>query len=229
MLENIGYGPEVAEALAPWASAVDARPGRVARVDAGIVTVLTEQGLCRTGLGGGLLGELAVHPGARPCPGDWVVVREWCDHRLTLEAVLPRRTTVTWPGPAGTEGEVLCANADAVAVVLSDRTRPAERRRLLAMAHDSGARPQVVTPDDTPHTLRELLDGHLTLAVVGAAEHHRLTDVLVGADVIGTSGAGGTMGTGRGLVILPGGGAVIDTPDVRGLGRARGRRLPEVR
>jgi ribosome biogenesis GTPase / thiamine phosphate phosphatase len=223
VLENIGYGPEVAAGFAPWASAADAGPGRVARVDGGVVSVLTEHGLRRIGLGGGLLGEVAVHPASRPCPGDWVVVREWCDHRLTLEAVLPRHTTVTWPAPASTEGEVLCANADVVAVVLTDRTRPAERRRLLAMAHDSGARTWVVTPGDTAETLRGLVDGHLTLALVGTAEHHRLTDVLVGADVIGTSECG------RGLVVLPGGGAVIDTPDVRRLRRAHGPRLPEVR
>jgi ribosome biogenesis GTPase len=223
VLENIGYGPEVATAFAPWASATDARPGRVARVDGGVASVLTEHGLRRIGLAGGLLGEVAMHPASRPCPGDWVVVREWCDHRLTLEAVLPRRTTVTWPVPASTAGEVLCANADVVAVVLDDRARPAERRRLLALAHGSGARTQVVTPDDTPETLHGLVDGHLTLALVGTAGHHRLTDLLVGADVIGSSEGG------RGLVVLPGGGAVIDTPDVRRLRPARGPHLPEVR
>src|SRR5690242_15419773 len=103
--------------MARWAAARDATLGRVTRMDAGVLTVLSERGPLRCTYGGQLLGAVAADRVHAPCSGDWCVVREWPDHRLTVERVLPRSTAVT---PA-TTGPVLCANADLVAVVLACR------------------------------------------------------------------------------------------------------------
>lgn len=118
MLESIGYDETTAAALAPWAAA-DAAIGRVTTVEPGLVTLIAREGLLRASAGGALLNQLATHPVAGPCPGDWCVVRRWPDRRLTVERVLPRRTAIY----AGTVvvGQVpLAANVDLVAVVVGD-------------------------------------------------------------------------------------------------------------
>ncbi|MGZ4493726.1 MAG: ribosome small subunit-dependent GTPase A [Nocardioides sp.] len=72
--------------------------------------------------------------------------------------------------------------------------------------------------------LRELI-GHGTLALVGASGHGKstLTNMLVGAEVLRTreireDGRGRHTSVRRELVPLPGGGAVVDTPGLRGVG-----------
>lgn len=73
--------------------------------------------------------------------------------------------------------------------------------------------------------VRELIDGHATLALVGTSGHGKssLTNALVGAEVLATreirdDGRGRHTSVRRELVLLPGGGAVIDTPGLRSLG-----------
>ena len=116
-------------------------------------------------------------------------------------------------------------------------------RRLVELAEDSGARPLVVltkcdrVPDPAAvaarvaaavpgvdvifastatgaglAALRHVVDGRLTLALLGPAGHGRsaLTRALVGAELLPARRAGRR----HDLVVLPGGGAVIDTPDV---------------
>ena len=145
MLETVGLDAEVARAAAGWAAAGDASVGRVTRVDRGVVTVLTEAGLRRCSIGGGLLNRMAQPAGEGVCTGDWCLLREWPDHRTTLERVLPRRTALIGPG-AGEHGRVLCANVDIVALVLGTQPRPvpASIERLLAVVRQSGIRPLVV-------------------------------------------------------------------------------------
>lgn len=255
MLERIGYRPE----LGGYASAADSRLGRVVRVDRGLVHVLTEHGPLRAGMGGELLCAVAKDPVAAPCTGDWVVVRDWPDHRHTVELVVPRRTAVT-RRTAGKQShaQVLCANPDLVAVVVALHPIPVVARieRLLSLAWESGARPLVVlTKADavsdaayvaedvaaaSPRTevvctsavtglgldrLRELVDGRNTLALVGSSGHGKssLTNALVGTDVLTTrairdDGRGRHTSARRELVPLPAGGAVIDTPGLRGIG-----------
>ena len=65
MLENIGYDPEMAR----WAGVPDATVGRVARVDRGLASVLTETGPHRASIGGALLARMATDPTAGPCAG----------------------------------------------------------------------------------------------------------------------------------------------------------------
>lgn len=125
----------------------DHRPGRVIRVDRGICTVLGAEGTLRASLSGSVLARAARDPAELPCAGDWVLVRTWPDARLTIEAVLPRRTAIV-RRTAGKDasGQVLAANLDTAAVVEPLHPGPDLGRieRLLALAWESGAEPLVV-------------------------------------------------------------------------------------
>jgi ribosome biogenesis GTPase len=259
VLETIGWTPDVARAAAGSDLAGHGSVGRVARVDRGLVWLLTETGPRRVSLGGAVLAAMAADPLSGPCTGDWVVVEHWSDSRSTVERVLPRRTAVV-RAVAGKQshGQVLCTNADLVALVVALHPLPvlAKVERLLALAWRSGARPVVVltksdlvtdaqqvardvavaapgvevvvasgrTGEGVP-ALLGLVEDRLTLALVGASGHGKstLTNALVGAEVLRTreiraDGRGRHTSVRRELVPLPGGGAVIDTPGLRGVG-----------
>lgn len=268
MLETIGFNPE----MAWWAAAADATVGRVVLVDGGVARVLTEQGPLRASFGGRLLSEICADHLTAPCPGDWCVVREWPDSRVTLETVLPRRTSVVGSTAAGrSRGNVLCANIDYAAVVVAFHTPQlvTKLERLLTVARESGAQPLVLLAEadavrDSDRLadlgaltsglevistsivsgaglprLRELIDGHLTLGLLGASVDGgtSLVNALVGARVLATQengddGRGMHTSVQRELVVLPSGGAVIDTQGIGGLGvinawnagRGRGKR-----
>lgn len=237
MLETIGYDAVTAASFAPW-DAADASVGRVARVDRGVLTVLTETGPHRVTLSGALLSRIAADPAAAPCLGDWVVVRSWPDRRETVEHVLPRRTCLV-PGYGDPAHAPVAANVDLVAVVVDlsvAAPRPGELRRLLEMAGSSGAAPLVVLAGADPtaaHTgpagLEHAPPGAelLHVDVAGGAGLERLRElvdrrrtlVLVGATgaatgpvaraLVGADVIGGSR-TQRGLAVLPGGGAVLD-------------------
>ncbi|WP_446215941.1 ribosome small subunit-dependent GTPase A [Micromonospora sp. IBHARD004] len=136
---------------AGWAAHVrrgsDHRPGRVARVDRGVCTVLCADGPVRASLGGGVLAAAARDLGALPCAGDWVLVGTWPDRRRTVEAVLPRRSAlVRRTAGKDASGQVLAANLDAAAVVEPVHPAPDVGRieRALSLVHESGARPLIV-------------------------------------------------------------------------------------
>ena len=245
--------------MARWATASDARLGRVVRVDRGLVSVLTEAGPHRVSLGARVLAGLAADPTDGPCTGDWCVLRDWPDQRSTLEALLPRRTALL-RAVAGEQsrGQLLCVNMDLAAVVVGLQPLPVLSRveRLVALAWESGAQPLVVLTksdlvtdaDDVAEDvaaaapgvdvvvvssvtgrgvedLRDRLAGRRTLALVGASGHGKssLTNALVGTAVLATrelrsDGRGRHTSVRRELVPLPGGGAVIDTPGLRGVG-----------
>ncbi|PZG21700.1 ribosome small subunit-dependent GTPase A [Micromonospora craterilacus] len=125
----------------------DHRPGRVARVDRGVCTVLAEDGPLRATLGGAVLAAAVGDATRLPCAGDWVLLGTWPDGRVTVEAVLPRRTALirrTAGKDAG--GQLLAANLDTAAVVEPVHPAPDAGRieRLLSLVHESGARPLVV-------------------------------------------------------------------------------------
>jgi ribosome biogenesis GTPase len=76
-----------------------------------------------------------------------VAVRTWPDRRVTVEAVLPRRTQVVRAtADRDSHGQVLAANLDVAAVVEPLDPAPDLGRveRLLALAWESGARPMVL-------------------------------------------------------------------------------------
>ncbi|MEP7090168.1 MAG: ribosome small subunit-dependent GTPase A [Nocardioidaceae bacterium] len=259
MLERIGLDADLAREAARWATASDASVGRVVRVDRGLVSVLTETGPLRASVGGALLGRMAADPLEGPCTGDWCLLRDWPDHRVTLERLLPRRTAIV-RAVAGEQshGQVLCANADIAALVVALHPLPvlSKVERLVALAWESGARPLVLLTKadlvgDAQHVaedaaeavpgvevltlsvptgegveeLRSRIDGRLTLALLGSSGHGKssLTNALVGAEVLTTraireDGRGRHTSVRRELVPLPTGGAVIDTPGLRGVG-----------
>lgn len=215
MLETIGYGPGVARAFAPWA-ADDALVGRVVRVLPGAVSVLCEDGLRRASLGGPVLGEVAAHPVAAPCAGDWVVLRRWPDRRVTLESVLPRRTTVLSRGGAG-DTRAVCANVDVVAVPGPARPgREEQLRRQSRLDRVAAAAPGVEVVgcghrDVDVERLRDLIAGRRTLALVGGGRARAaLVRSIVGTEVLPAC-------EGPGLVAVPGGGALVDVPGLVGL------------
>lgn len=237
----------------------ECQPGRIARVDRGLCTVLSESGAVRASWGSDLLDDVATDTTATPCTGDWALVRDWPDGPTTVEAVLPRRTAIVRAAAAGTShGQVLAANVDIVAAVVALHPEPDLGRleRLLTLAWESGAQPLVVltkadlVPDasqladdiaasapgvqiiccstvtgDGVEAVRETLAGRATLALLGVSGHGKssLTNALVGAEVLSVrsirdDGKGRHTSVRRELLLLPTGGAVIDTPGLRGVG-----------
>jgi ribosome biogenesis GTPase / thiamine phosphate phosphatase len=257
-LSALGWDDSFAAAYAPLDRS-DSSPGRVVRADRGVCTVLDATGVTRATLAGSvLLG--AVHDPARlPCAGDWVVLRRWPDHRVTIECVLPRRTTlIRRTSDKDASGQVLGTNMDTVAVVEPMHPAPDDARieRLLALAWESGAQPVVVlTKSDTARDplaigrqletlaprvrvlpvsvrwgdglgpLRELVRPGRTLALLGrsGAGKSTVVNALAGAEVMSVQairgdGKGRHTTAYRSLVPVPGGGAVLDTPGIRGVG-----------
>lgn len=121
--------------------------GRVARVDKGLGTVLTEDGPVRASWSGAVLAAIAADAQATPCTGDWVAVRRWPDDRATVEAVAPRRTSIVRAEAGGSSrGQVLAANVDVAAIVVGLEPEPNIGRieRFLALVWESVARPVVI-------------------------------------------------------------------------------------
>jgi ribosome biogenesis GTPase / thiamine phosphate phosphatase len=258
-LRSLGWDGTLRSAY-PGLGEADHVPGRVARVDRGVCTVLTAGGPARASLAGAVLGAGAADPAALPCAGDWVAVRTWPDGRITLEAVLPRRTAIVRrTADKSSIGQVLAANLDSAAVVEAMDPEPDAGRieRLLALAFESGAEPLVVltkadlaanpravaeqVADVAPgvpvlavsadrgrglEPLRPLVAAGRTLALLGrsGAGKSTLVNALAGARVMATQtirradGKGRHTTTFRVLVPVPGGGAVLDTPGIRGVG-----------
>jgi ribosome biogenesis GTPase len=237
-----------------------AEPGRVVRTDRSGADVLVADGPVRGTWGADLMTEAATDPVAAPTTGDFVWVQHWADGRITVERVLPRRTAVVRASASGrSQGQVLACNVDAVAVVESLLPEPQAARieRLLALAWDSGATPQLVltkadlcedgdevaaelglqvAPGVDVHVvsaptgrglaeLTELCASGRTLALLGGsgAGKSTLLNALVGADIMATSSLA-TIGKGRHTTVTrelhasASGGAVIDTPGLRGVG-----------
>lgn len=107
-------------------------PGRVVRVDRGQCEVVTAAGAVRA--------DTRYRDDV--CTGDWVAVAE-----AAVVAVLPRRSAlVRAVASERSDGQVLAANVDVVAIVVSGTAEPDLRRveRLLALAWESGGRPLIV-------------------------------------------------------------------------------------
>jgi ribosome biogenesis GTPase len=136
-LEDLGFGPAQAEALAARRTPRE-RCARVVRAERGQVVVLAESGERALVIPGSLKA-----PDVAPTTGDWVVVSD----RGAVEAVLPR-TSVFQRRAAGlrTEAQVVAANVD-VAFVLTGLDGDFNLRRIeryLTLVGESGARPVVL-------------------------------------------------------------------------------------
>jgi ribosome biogenesis GTPase len=202
--------------------------------------VLTRTGTHRAGIGGGLLARMAADPLAEPCVGDWCVLRAWPDHRVTLERVLPRRTTVSPAGGPGRRQGLLCSNVDLCAVVVAALSAPTpdDLAELIAAARGSGARPLLVLTGphagedpsgpraDVPARLGDVdvlaVDSRTGTGIDALRDRleGRLTLALLGtrgqgrsalaAAMVGAEPLGPRRGRRSRLVPLPCGGAVID-------------------
>ena len=244
-LARLGWDAAWAEVAAPDLATAGAVVGRVARVDRGWATVLTDDGTVRAQLAGHVVAT-----------GDWVVLR-----REQVLSVLARRSAFV-RGDAG-EGrarrpQVVAANVDLVFVVQALNNGPNLRRleRELVLGFESGAEPVVVLskadladPADVERAvdvaraaaadvevvvtsaitgtglerLRASARPDKTVALIGASGvgKSRLVNVLVGRAVqeVGEVRANDQRGrhttTARELVALPGGGWLVDTPGLR--------------
>ena len=233
-------------------------PGRVARAEHSLATVLAPTGPLRASL---------AH-GEPVCAGDWVLaspvspVSPAGPAGQVVAGVLPRRTALVRHATGKrTQPQVLAANVDDVFItVAADRGLPLGRiERFLALAWESGATPVVVltksdlldpaaagpllteamgsapgadvllvsaVTGDGVGDLSERLRAGRTAALIGSsgAGKSSLLNALAGAEVAATSAVRAVDGKGRHktawreLVVLDEGGAVIDTPGLRGLG-----------
>ncbi len=243
-LDALGWDERLAT-LVDDAGPPAAAPGRVARVDMGLVTVLMGSDTVR-----------ATPGDDHVATGDWVLVE---DNRVV--AVLPRRSTFVRGDPMEGKAvgpQVVAANIDVVLIVQSVLNGPNVRRleRELVLAFESGATPVVVlnkadlieddeaidaaaiaatvaagvdvvltstVTGDGIDELRALARGNRTIALIGASGVGKstLVNALVGTDVqaIGDVRENDQRGrhttTARELVLLPGGGVLVDTPGLR--------------
>jgi ribosome biogenesis GTPase / thiamine phosphate phosphatase len=144
-LTALGWDDTWAEDFAPQA-ARGLAPARLARVHRGGCELLAAAGPVRASLGPDVLERLA-SGASDPCTGDWVATGTWADGRVTVEAVLPRRATLTRAAASGhSRGQPLAANVDAALVVASLTAEPDLGRleRLLTLAWNGGVTPVVV-------------------------------------------------------------------------------------
>jgi ribosome biogenesis GTPase / thiamine phosphate phosphatase len=218
-LLDLGWTPEVGRAFHPYRGAH--RLARVCRVDRSGADLAGGMGAVRATYGGEVLRAVADDRMALPAVGDWTAVRDWPDDRVTLEAVLPRRTAIVRDSADRTsEGQVVAANVDVVVVVEHLDPDPDLGRieRLLVLAWGSGAQPVIVltksdlVPD--PFGMRdevaEVAPGVeilLASAVTGAGVDELGTLVRNGRTLalLGPSGAGKSTLTNRiaGVDLMP--------------------------
>ncbi len=196
-LEGLGWNDRLA-ALAEIEDRPASEPGRVSRIDRGLVTVLTEAGTVR-----------AVPAAGAVATGDWVLV-DTAAEEPEVVATLPRASTFVRGDPMegkALDEQVIAANIDTVFVVHSLTNGPNLRRleRELVLVYESGAMPVVVLTkrdlapevDDAEDAVRSVapaVDVIVTSGVTGlgldALEQYTSggrTVALIGASGVGKS------------------------------------------
>ena len=138
-------------------------------------------------------------------------------HPVPVLAKVERLVTLAWE--SGARPLVVLTKADAVTdadLVAEDVAAAVPGVEVVVVSAVTGA---------GVDALRDRLAGRLTMALLGASGHGKssLTNALVGAEVLATrqirdDGRGRHTSVRRELVPLPGGGAVVDTPGLRGVG-----------
>ncbi|MET8628229.1 ribosome small subunit-dependent GTPase A [Kitasatospora sp. NPDC004669] len=250
-----GWTDEIADLFAPHGEAGSVL-GRIVRVDRGRCDVVVADGESVAVVHADTGPVADPDPTRMPCTGDWAALSVSAAGTY-VQALLPRRTAVIRSSASQrSEGQLLAANVDTVAVAVSLAVEPDLGRieRFLALAWESGAQPLVVLTkadvaedaDRVREEIEQVAPG-VDVLVVSAATGEGM-DVLAaclnGTSVlVGQSGAGKstisnallgraamevqqTRGDGKGrhttttreLLPLPGGGVLIDTPGLRGVG-----------
>lgn len=193
------------EAATTVAVATPPFPARVTRTDRGACDVHAATGPIRATWGADVVAAVAGDPLAVPSTGDWVRAQAWPDGNATVEAVLPRRSSVVRAQVSGnSSGQVLAANVDAVAVVEALYPDPDLGRieRFMALAWESGAPPRLVlTKGDLGPDAAELaaeigrqvaLGCPVDVTVAQRGEGlERLRDLLAGGATVALLGASG--------------------------------------
>ncbi|MFC4147962.1 ribosome small subunit-dependent GTPase A [Micromonospora mangrovi] len=203
-LAAYGWTAQLAAECGPLAEAGFV-PGRVARVDLGRcdVVIADAAGTGVRTIRADTAAVLDPDPVQCPCTGDWAAVDLGASGPAALAALLPRRTAVVRNSAgAGSDGQALAVNVDAVLIASSLAAKPDLGRieRYLALAWESGAQPIVVlTKADVPHDPAHIDDVETaapgaTVLVVSAADGTGM-DVLraclpTTTALIGPSGAG---------------------------------------
>jgi ribosome biogenesis GTPase / thiamine phosphate phosphatase len=138
-------------------------------------------------------------------------------HPLPVMARVERLVTLAWE--SGARPLVVLTKTDLV----GDSDELAED--VAGMVPDVDVVPASTRTGRGIEELRDRLEGRLTMALLGASGHGKssLTNALVGAEVLATrdirqDGRGRHTSVRRELVPLPTGGAVVDTPGLRGVG-----------
>ncbi len=255
-LRQLGWDDDWARSLAS-SPAGHREPGRIALEDKHAFIVLTRDGEATARLAGRFFRDRPA-AGNLPHVGDWVALcQKPGESRAVIEAVLPRRTSLTRKIP-GREAvpQVLAANIDIAFIVQAlDSTLNLRRlERFLVMTHEGGARAVVVlnkadlAPAQDPRVdevracvgpapvlrcsarmgmglplLREFIQEGRTSVFVGTSGVGKssLINGLYGEEIQATldvreqDGKGRHSTTWRELIVLPGGGVVIDTPGMR--------------
>ncbi|PSK96960.1 ribosome biogenesis GTPase [Haloactinopolyspora alba] len=144
-LSDLGWAAPTAEQFRPYESSHC--PARVCRVNRGGLDLVGAAGAIRATPGGALLRRSAQERASTPAVGDWAAVRDWSDGRVTVEALLPRRTAIVRDAADRTShGQAIAANVDVVVIVehLEPEPDPGRIERLLVLTRVSGAVPLIV-------------------------------------------------------------------------------------
>ena len=169
-LTKLGWNAERAAQFAPHA-AKGLVPARVAVEDKHFYRVWTADAELTAQVTGKLIHEARGNHSKLPKVGDWVAVKLVPNEaKAAIHALLPRHTQITRKASGrDTAAQILATNVETVFLVTAaDPTFNAARlERMLAMAHDSGARPVVIL---NKIDLCDDLDAKLAEAARGAGD-----------------------------------------------------------
>jgi len=129
-------------------------PGRVIRVDRGMVTAASPVGAIRCHM------QRDQEPVA---VGDWICIEQSTGADFVIAALLPRRTAITRADPLNNRSQVLAANVDLVLAMhgLDRDLRSGRVERVLVVAWEAGATPILLltksdlAPDKTDEAVAE--------------------------------------------------------------------------
>jgi ribosome biogenesis GTPase len=152
-LTSFGWDKFFATNFEPYARS-GCTAGRVALEHKNLFRVYTEQGDVLAEISGKLRHEAASRSDL-PAVGDWVVIRSRPDtDRVTIHAVLPRRTSFTRKiAGSRTEEQIVGANIDTLFLLTSLNQDFSLRRieRYLVIAWESGASPIIILSKSDLH------------------------------------------------------------------------------